>query len=143
RGVDFAQRDALEQRVHVLPMTDRDPRLADFARRDRGIRVVAVLARKIESDRKTALAGFQIFMKPRVRLARITEAGVGANDPRLPAGPGFLASLGFTHRFARGRTERVASSLAATTSQFQHAPFRASRWNLRWARRRSRSATPT
>jgi hypothetical protein len=64
-------------------MRDRDARLADFSRGERRVRVVAVLRRQIERDRKSALPLLEVAPEPLIRLAGIAEARVGPDDPGI------------------------------------------------------------
>ena len=98
RGVDRLQRDSFEQPLHVLPMANRDARLADFAARDWSVGVVAVLRGQVERDRKSALTLLQVREEALVGLARVAEAGIGADDPRLARRASFLFSVRHRHK---------------------------------------------
>ena len=67
------QRDAVEERAHVLQAGDRDADLADLALRQRMIGVVAHLRRQVEGDRE---AGRAVFQQVAVALVRLLGGGV-------------------------------------------------------------------
>ena len=56
RGVHPVERDAVQQRVHVALVRDRDADLADLAARQLVVGVVAGLGRQVEGDREPGLA---------------------------------------------------------------------------------------
>ena len=56
RRVHLVQRDAVEQRVHVALVGDRDADLADLAARELVVGVVAGLGGQVEGDRQARLA---------------------------------------------------------------------------------------
>jgi hypothetical protein len=56
RRVHLAERDAVEQRVHVALVADRDADLADLAAREDVVGVVAGLGGEVEGDREAGLA---------------------------------------------------------------------------------------
>ena len=91
RGVDrhrrrhLLERNAVEQRLHVAQRADRDAYLADFALRQRVVRVVADLGRQVERYRQAGLALPQQILIALVRLFRRTEAGVLAHRPEPAA----------------------------------------------------------
>ena len=55
RGGDTFERDAVEERAHVVEAADRDADLADLALRHRVVGVVAHLRRQVEGDREAGL----------------------------------------------------------------------------------------
>src|SRR5713101_9706922 len=105
RGIDLAERNAVEERLHIAPMADRDTRLPDLTRRDGSVGVVAILGRKVESDREAALALLEVAQETAVRLARVTKPRIGSDNPRLSRGfRTALASAGFVgHSYLRAQ----------------------------------------
>jgi hypothetical protein len=73
----------IEVLIYVARMANRDSRLADLAGRHRSVRVVAVLGRQIESDRESALALLEVIEEASIRLLRVAETGIGADNPGL------------------------------------------------------------
>ena len=82
RRVHLAQRDAVEQRVHVALVGDRDADLADLAARELGVGVVAGLGGQVEGDREPRLALGEVPAIELVRAAGVRMTGVGAHHPR-------------------------------------------------------------
>ena len=64
----------LEQRPHVAEMADRHADLADLARRQRMVGVVAGLGREIEGDGEAGLALGEIFPVQRIRTLSPSNA---------------------------------------------------------------------
>src|SRR5581483_10099618 len=85
RRRDIAERDPLEQDLHVRERVDRDPGAPDLSLRARVVRVVADLRRQVEGDGEAVLAAGEQVAEPRVRLFRRGEAGVLADRPGPPA----------------------------------------------------------
>ena len=81
RRVHLVERDAVEQRVHVALVGDRDADLADLAARQLVIGVVAGLGGQVEGDREAGLALGQVPAVELVRLPRRGVAGVRAHHP--------------------------------------------------------------
>ena len=81
RGGDLRQRNAVEQRLHILQRTDGHAHLAHFSTRARVIGIEAHLRGQIERHRKPGLALREQVAKARVRLRRGAKSGV------LPHGP--------------------------------------------------------
>ena len=81
RRVHLVERDAVEQRVHVALVGDRDADLADLAPRQLVVGVVARLGGQVESDREAGLALGEVAPVELVRLLR------GASGPRRCASP--------------------------------------------------------
>ena len=82
RRVHLVQRDAVEQRVHVALVGDRDADLADLAARELVVGVVAGLGGQVERDREAGLALLEVLAVERVRLPRGGMPRVGAHHPR-------------------------------------------------------------
>src|SRR5206468_6701544 len=82
RGADLVQRDASEQRLHVLQRGDGHAHLAHLATSHDGVGVMTHLGRQVESDRKASLALPEQVAETTIRLSRAPEASV------LPDGPG-------------------------------------------------------
>ncbi len=82
RHAHLVERDAGEQRAHVVDRIDRDARHADIAGHARMIAVVAAMGGEIESDREALLPGGEIAPVEGVGILRGGEAGI------LPDGPG-------------------------------------------------------
>ena len=55
-----SQRDAVEQRAHVVNGIDRDARHADVTFDARVVQIVAAMGREIEGDREALLSGGDI-----------------------------------------------------------------------------------
>ena len=81
RRVHLVERDAVEQRVHVALVGDRDADLADLAARQLVVGVVAGLGGQVEGDREAGLALREVLAVERVRLR------ARSNDPRRCASP--------------------------------------------------------
>ena len=81
RRVHLAQRDAVEQGVHVALVRDRDADLADLATRQHGVGVVPGLGGQVEGDRQARLALREVAAVELVRPAGVRMARVGAHDP--------------------------------------------------------------
>ena len=79
------ERNAVEQRRHVLDRIDRDADAPDFAGRERVIRVVAHLRRQIEGDAQAADALREQIAVARVRFGRRSEPGVLPHRPQPAA----------------------------------------------------------
>ncbi len=82
RHAHLVERDAGEQRAHVVDRIDRDARHADIAGHARMIAVVAAMGGEIEGDREALLPGGEIAPVEGVGIFRGGEAGI------LPDGPG-------------------------------------------------------
>ncbi len=78
----LVERDAGEQRAHVVDRIDRDAGHADIAGDARMIAVVAAVGGEIEGDRQALLPGGEIAPVEGVGILRRGEAGI------LPDGPG-------------------------------------------------------
>ena len=81
RGRDLAERDPVDEGLHVGQARDRDADPAHLALRLRGVRVVAHLGRQVEGDREAGLALLQEVAEALVRLDGGREAGVLAHRP--------------------------------------------------------------
>ena len=81
RGADLAERQAVEQDLHVGEAGDRDADPADLAFGLGGVGVVAHLGRQVERDRQPGLALLEEVAEPLVRLLGGREAGVLAHRP--------------------------------------------------------------
>ena len=73
RGVHLVERDAVEQRVHVALVGDRDADLADLAAGEGVVGVIAGLRRQVEGDREAGLALGEVAP---VELVRAPGVGV-------------------------------------------------------------------
>ena len=85
RGRDLAERDSLEQSLHVGDRVDRDAGPPDLALGERVVRVVAELRREVERDGEPGLAAIEEVAEARVRLLGRAVARVLAHRPRTPA----------------------------------------------------------
>ena len=85
RRRDAVERDAVEQRRHVLDRVDRDADAADFARGQRVVGVVAHLRRQVEGDAQAADALREQVPVARVRFGRRAEPGVLPHRPQPAA----------------------------------------------------------
>ena len=81
RGVHLAERDAVDERLHVAAVDDRDADLADLAAREHGVGVVAGLRRQVEGDREAGLPLRQVPAVELVGAAGVGVAGVGPHHP--------------------------------------------------------------
>ena len=79
----LVERDAGEQRAHVVDRVDRDARHADVAGDARMIAVVAAVGGEIEGDREALLAGGEVAPVEGVGILGGGEAGVLPDGPRL------------------------------------------------------------
>ena len=107
RRVHLAERDAVQQLVHVALVGDRHADLADLAARELVVGVVAGLGRQVERDRQARLALGQVGPVQLVGLLRGRVARVGPHHPRTVA-------LGKPVFHERNRTGRTAPGLAQT-----------------------------
>ena len=82
RHAHLVERDAGEQRAHVVDRIDGDARHADIARHARVIAVVAAVGGEIEGDGEALLPGGEIAPVEGVGIFRGGKAGI------LPDGPG-------------------------------------------------------
>ena len=78
-----AERDAGEQRAHVVDGIDRHAGHADVAAHARMVAVVAAVGGEIEGDRQALLAGGDVAPVEGVGVLGRREAGVLADGPRL------------------------------------------------------------
>ena len=85
RNGDVAQRDSLEQRLHVGQRRDRHAALSDFAQRRGMIRIDAHQRRQIERHRESGLALFEQIAKTRVGLLGRRETCELAHGPQPSA----------------------------------------------------------
>ena len=81
RGVHLVERDAVEERVHVALVDDRDADLADLAAGERVVGVVAGLRGQVEGDREAGLALGEVAPVELVGAAGVGVARVGAHHP--------------------------------------------------------------
>ena len=88
RRVHLVERDAVEQRVHVALVGDRDADLAHLAARQLVVGVVARLGGEVERHRQAGLALGEVLAVELVRLARRGVARVGAHHPGAVRAPG-------------------------------------------------------
>ena len=77
------ERDAGEQRAHVVDRVDRDARHADIAGDARVVAVVAAMGGEIEGDRKTFLTGGEVAPVEGIGIFGGGEAGILPDRPRL------------------------------------------------------------
>ena len=118
RRRDAVERDAVEQRRHVLDRVDRDADAADFAGGQRVVGVVAHLRRQVEGDAQAADALREQVAVARVRFGGGAEPGVLPHRPqpaavhrRLDAaGEGKLAGIAEVGRRGPSPRDRRAST---------------------------------
>ena len=79
----LVERNAGEQRAHVVDRVDRDAGHADVAGDARMIAVVAAMGGEIEGDREALLSGGEIAPVEGVGILRRGEAGILPDGPRL------------------------------------------------------------
>ena len=77
------ERDAVEQRAHVVDGIDRHAGHADVAAHARVVAVVAAVGGEIEGDRQALLPGGDVAPVEGVGVLRRGEAGVLPDGPRL------------------------------------------------------------
>ena len=82
---DLVQRDAVKQRFHVGQRFDRYASLADLARRQRIVAVVADLGRQIEGDAQAGLSLAQQVLEALVGFGGGAVARVLAHGPEAAA----------------------------------------------------------
>ena len=122
RGRHAVEWDAVEQRVHVLDRVDRHPDSADFAGRERVIRVVANLRRQIEGHAQSlhavrqqvsvSLIRFGCRPEPRVLPHRPGAAAIHVRlDPARKRKGAGLTDVGF--RVDPGEVVRCAIEAGA------------------------------
>ena len=113
RGVHLAERDLIEQRLHVAAMDDRDADLADLAASQLRVGVIAGLRRQIEGDREPGLALGEVAAVELVGAAGVGVACVGPHHPGAialqPVLDGARSSQGLYSPSRRGRAEGVAA----------------------------------
>ena len=85
RRGDLAERDPVEEDLHVGERVDRDTRAPDLAGRSGVVRVVPELRRQVERDREPGLPLLEQVAEALVRLLGRGEAGVLSDRPRPPA----------------------------------------------------------
>ena len=85
RRVHLVERDAVEQRVHVALVGDRDADLADLAARELVVGVVAGLGRQVEGDRQPGLPLGEVRAVQLVGLLGGRVARVRPHHPRAVA----------------------------------------------------------
>ncbi len=83
RHAHLIERDAGEQRAHVVDRVDRDARHADVAGDARMIAVVAAVGGEIEGDREALLAGGEVAPVEGVGIFGGREAGILPDRPGL------------------------------------------------------------
>ena len=81
----LAERDAVEQQLHVLDAVDRDARHADVAGDARIVAVVAAVGGEIEGDAQALLPRGEVAAVEGVGFLGGREAGILADGPRPPA----------------------------------------------------------
>ncbi len=79
----LVERDAGEQRAHVVDRVDRHARHADIAGDAGMVGVIAAVSGEIERDRKALLPGREVAAVERVGILRRREAGILPDGPRL------------------------------------------------------------
>ena len=79
----LVQRNAGEQRAHVVDRVDRHARHADVAGDARVVAVIAAMGSEIEGDRQALLAAGEIAAVEGVGILRRGEAGILPDGPRL------------------------------------------------------------
>ncbi len=77
------ERNAGEQRAHVVDRVDRDARHADVAADARMVAVIAAVGRQVEGDRQALLSGRQVAPVEGVGILRGGEARILPHRPRL------------------------------------------------------------
>ncbi len=85
RGRDLAERDPVEERLHVGERVDRHALAPDLAERARVVRVVAHQRGHVERRREARLPVLEQVAEARVRLLRRPEAGELAHRPEPAA----------------------------------------------------------
>ena len=85
RGRDLAERDAVEERLHVVERVDRHALAPDLAERARVVGVEAHQRRHVERGREAGLPVLEQVVEALVRLLGRAEAGELAHRPQAPA----------------------------------------------------------
>jgi hypothetical protein len=83
RHAHLVERNAREQRAHVIDRIDRHAGHADVAGDARMIRIVAAMGGKIERDREALLSGGEVAAIKRVGVFSRREAGILPDRPGL------------------------------------------------------------
>ena len=78
------ERDAVEERAHVVDRIDRDAGHADIAGDARMVGIVAAMRRQVEGDREALLPGGEVAPVEGVRILRRREAGILPDRPGPP-----------------------------------------------------------
>ena len=114
RRVHLAERDAVEQRVHVAVVGDRHADLADLAAGELVVGVVAGLRRQVEGDRQAGLALGEVA-RGRARWTPSPSSGrrrcASSTGGRARAGGGSMARL-----YGPPTVSRTPSRSTSTTS---------------------------
>ncbi len=140
RGVHPIERDSLEERLHVLDVRDRHADLADFAARERVIRVVSGLGGQVEGDREARLPLREVEPVQLVAGARGRMTRVGAEDPgRIAAGEGHRGPH-VESRKALGKLPKRPQRANVMIPRRGSPPLRRSRSRRRTRRRRGRGS---
>ena len=105
RGGDALERDAVEQRLHVLEAVDGHAHAADLARGMRVVGVVADLRGQVEGDGQPGGAALEQVAVAAVRLRGGAEARVLPHGPELRAVAGGVQAA--RERVAAGRADGV------------------------------------
>ena len=77
------ERNAVEQRAHVIDRVDRDARHADVAHHARMVGIIAAMGREIEGDGEALLSGGEVAPVEGVRVLGRGEARILADRPGL------------------------------------------------------------
>ena len=129
RHAHLVERDAGEQRAHVVDRIDRDARHADVAGNARMIAVVAAMGGEIEGDGEALLPGGEIAPVEGVGILRRGEAGI------LPDGPG----LRRVHRRVGAAQERRLARISVEEVEPGEIGFAIDRLHRRWLPASSRA----
>ncbi len=116
----LVERDAVEQRAHVVDRVDRHPGHADVAAHPRVVGVVAAVGGQVEGDAEALLAAGEVAPVERVRLLGGREPGVLADGPRL----------GGVHRGVRTAQERAQPRPGVERVQARHVALVVARLDL-------------
>ena len=82
RRRNVAERNALEEALHILDRVDRDTRATNLAEAARIVRIETQLRWQVEGRRKTRLTTLEQELEALVRLLRRGKAGVLTHRPR-------------------------------------------------------------
>ena len=124
RHAGLVERDAVEQRPHVVDGIDRHAGHADIAGDARMVGIVAAVGRQIEGDRQALLPAGEVAPVEGVRILRRREAGILADRPRPLDIHGRVGAAHERREARPGREEIEAGAVAFVVARLDGDPFR-------------------